>query len=57
MWARIYCKEKNRTEEIAKAHPDSGDVRLWVAVDADTKLVPAWFLGQRDFRTAKVFVD
>lgn len=21
MWAWIYCKEKNRTEEIAKAHP------------------------------------
>jgi IS1 family transposase len=57
MWAWIYCKEKNRTEEIARKHPDSGDVWLWVAVDADTKLVPAWFLGQRDFRTAKLFVD
>jgi IS1 family transposase len=57
MWAWIYCKEKNRTEEIAKAHPDSGDIWLWVAIDADTKLVPSWFLGQRDFRTAKAFVD
>jgi IS1 family transposase len=56
MWAWIYCKEKNRTEEIAKAHPDAGDIWLWVAIDADTKLVPAWFLGQRDFRTAKFFV-
>lgn len=42
MWAWIYCKEKNRTEEIARMHPDSGDVWLWVAVDADTKLVPSW---------------
>jgi IS1 family transposase len=57
MWAWIYCKEKNRTEEIAKKHPDAGDVWLWTAIDADTKLVPAWFLGQRDFRTAKHFVD
>jgi IS1 family transposase len=57
MWAWIYCKEKNRTEEIAKNHPDAGDVWLWVAVDADTKLVPAWMLGQRDARTAKAFVD
>ncbi len=57
MWAWIYCKEKNRTEEIAKKHPDAGDVWLWVAVDADTKLVPTWFLGQRDYRTAKFFVD
>ena len=57
MWAWIYCKEKNRTEAIAKAHPDSGDVWLWVAVDADTKLVPSWMLGQRDLGTATAFVS
>src|SRR5580658_1655800 len=57
MWAWIYCKEKNRTEEIAKAHPDAGDVWLWVAVDADTKLVPCWTLGSRDFATARDFVN
>jgi len=33
MWAWIYCKEKNRTEEIARKNPDAGDVWLWVAVD------------------------
>lgn len=57
MWGWIFCKEKNRTEEIAKAHPDAGDIWLWVAIDADTKLVPSWMLGQRDSRTAKAFVD
>jgi IS1 family transposase len=57
MWAWIYCKQKNRTEEIAKKHPDSGDVWLWVAVDADTKLVPSWMLGQRDTATATAFVS
>lgn len=56
MWCWIYCKEKNRTEEIAKQHPDAGDVWLWVAVDADTKLVPCWRLGGRDTRTAINFV-
>jgi IS1 family transposase len=56
MWAWIYCKEKHRTEKIAKAHPDAGDIWLWVAIDADTKLVPCWTLGSRDFRTAKKFV-
>jgi IS1 family transposase len=56
MWAWIYCKEKNRTEEIAKKHPDAGDVWLWVCVDADSKLVPTWMLGQRDLATAKEFV-
>src|SRR5260370_14210273 len=57
MWAWIYCKEKNRTEEIARKNPDAGDVWLWVAVDADSKLVPSWRLGQRDLATAKDFVE
>ena len=57
MWAWVYCKEKHRTEKIAKDHPDAGDIWLWVAVDADTKLVPRWTLGSRDLHTAKDFVD
>jgi IS1 family transposase len=57
MWSWIYCKEKNRTEEIAKKNPAAGDVWLWTAVDADTKLVPAWMLGNRDGRTARRFVS
>ena len=57
MWAWIYCKEKNRTEEIARKQPDAGDVWLGVAVDADSKLVPSWRLGQRDLATATDFVN
>jgi IS1 family transposase len=57
MWSWIYCKDKNRTEEIARKNPDAGDVWLWVCVDADTKLVPSWRLGQRDLATAKDFVE
>jgi IS1 family transposase len=57
MWSWIYCKQKNRAEEIAKKYPDAGDVWLWVAIDADTKLVPQWMLGRRDLRTAKTFVS
>jgi IS1 family transposase len=57
MWAWIYCKERNRTEEIARKNPDAGDVWLWVCVDADTKLVPSWRLGQRDLVTAQDFVN
>ncbi|HLJ28330.1 MAG TPA: DDE-type integrase/transposase/recombinase [Candidatus Angelobacter sp.] len=57
MWSWIYCKDKNRTEEIAAKNPAAGDIWLWVAIDADTKLVPAWRLGSRDGRTAKRFVD
>jgi IS1 family transposase len=57
LWAWIYCKDKNRTAEIAAKHPDAGDVWLWVAVDADTKLVPSWALGDRSLRTATAFVS
>ena len=57
MWAWIYCKEKHRTEEIAKAHPDAGDIWLWTAIDADKKLVPCFTLGGRDAGVAKEFVD
>lgn len=57
LWAWIYCKDKNRTPEIAAKHPDAGDVWLWVAVDADTKLVPSWALGDRSLRTATAFVS
>jgi IS1 family transposase len=57
LWTWIYCKEKNRTEQIARANPDAGDIWLWVAVCADSKLVPSWMLGGRDLATARVFVD
>jgi hypothetical protein len=57
LWSWIYCKDKNRTEEIARKCPDAGDVWLWVAVDADSKLVPSWRLGQRDLATATDFVN
>jgi IS1 family transposase len=57
MWSWIYCKDKNRTEEIARKCPDAGDVWLWVCVDADSKSLASWRLGQRDLATAKDFVE
>ena len=30
---------------------------LWVATDADTKLVPSWFVGSRDSSAAFVFLQ
>jgi len=32
-------------------------VWLWVCVDAESKLVPSWRLGQRDLATASDFVN
>ena len=33
-----------------------GDVYTWVAIDADTKLVPCWHLGRRDHIAAEIFI-
>lgn len=56
IWSFVYAKEKNVTAEIA-AQRTAGDVWTWVAVDADTKLVPCWMLGQRDAATAHEFMQ
>jgi len=57
LWGFNYCKAKTVTPEIAERIPGAGDVWLWVAVDADTKLVPCWRLGGRDAFTAYDFVQ
>ena len=56
MWGFNYCKARNVTSKIATKHPMAGDVWLWVALDADTKLVPAWRVGDRDLATAYDFM-
>src|SRR5438445_8735254 len=54
IWSFVYAKEKNcPTEHKAKG---SGDVWTWVALDPDTKLVPCWFIGQRDAGCAYHFM-
>jgi IS1 family transposase len=39
-----------------KAAGEQGDAWLWVATDADTKLVPAWLVGSRDAECANDFI-
>jgi hypothetical protein len=46
--AFIAAKQKNVTEEMAAKNPAARDAWLWVAIDADTKLVPCCALGNRD---------
>ncbi len=57
LWAFVYCKAKNVTPEIATQNPKAGDVWLWVAIDADTKLAASWMLGDRTINTASVFIE
>jgi IS1 family transposase len=56
MWGFNYCKDKNVTPEIAAKVPGAGDIWLWVAIDADTKLVPCFYLGDRSGDSAYWFM-
>src|SRR5437867_1341232 len=46
IWSFVYAKDRNCPVE-QKAN-GGGDAWTWVAIDPDTKLVPCWFIGQRD---------
>lgn len=56
IWSFVYAKEKN--VQTAKSAPENaGDVWTWVAIDADSKLVPSWRIGDRTSETGLAFVD
>jgi IS1 family transposase len=55
-WSFCYCKQRNLTPEIAEDRT-AGDVWAWVAIDADTKIIPTWRLGRRDWETATEFIQ
>src|SRR5437764_3483086 len=55
IWA--FCYAKARNVMFAKDAPEgAGDLWTWVALDADTKLVPSWRIGDRSGATAIEFV-
>ncbi len=55
IWSFVYAKQKNVA--TAKAAPeDAGDIWTWVAIDADTKLVPTWYVGKRTADDAADFI-
>ncbi|MGH6890240.1 MAG: IS1 family transposase [Rhizomicrobium sp.] len=55
-WAFCYAKQKN--VPTAKAAPQgAGDIWTWVGLDADTKLVASFFVGNRDSEAAMTFMD
>ncbi len=57
IWSFCYAKAKNVTPKIAAKNPFAGDVWTWVAIDADSKLIPSWIVGPRDGTTARIFVN
>ncbi len=55
IWSFVYAKAKNVPEKHG-GEWGYGDVWTWVAIDADTKLVPSWAVGRRDGFTAQAFI-
>jgi len=56
IWSFCYAKEKNVPEDKKNTF-GYGDVWTWTAIDADTKLVPSFMIGNRDYETASIFID
>ncbi len=55
VWSFVYAKEKN-VPRATNAPPEAGDVWTWIALCADTKLVPTWRVGDRSGATASDFI-
>ena len=55
IWRFVYAKQRNVM--LAKSAPQqAGDLWTWVALDADTKLVPSWLVGERTVQDCWVFL-
>lgn len=56
IWSFAYTKNKNLPN--AKAAPEgSGDVWTWTGIDAETKLIISWYVGDRDHGDAYAFIS
>jgi len=55
IWSFVYAKEKNVPNQYSGKF-GYGDVWTFTALDADTKLIPSWLVGNRSFNCAKDFI-
>lgn len=54
IWSFVGAKEKHVRPE---KRDEYGDIWTWVAIDADTKLVPSYLVGSRDLGSAVEFMN
>lgn len=55
IWSFVYAKAKNVPAD-RQGEFGVGDVWTWTAICADTKLIPAWFVGQRTAEDGYLFM-
>jgi IS1 family transposase len=56
LWSFCYAKKKNVPRED-REKLGRGDAWLWIAMDADTKLVISWLIGLRTSEYAEIFIN
>ncbi|MEZ5849526.1 MAG: IS1 family transposase [Hyphomicrobiaceae bacterium] len=56
IWSFTAAKQKN-VANMKKPVEGAGDTWTWTALDADSKLILQWYVGDRSGETAKFFVD
>ncbi len=56
IWAFVYAKKRNLPHAKA-APPHAGDCWTWTALDADSKLIVSYLVGNRDGQAAIAFLD
>jgi IS1 family transposase len=52
----VYVKHAN-VRKAKKAPATCGDVWTWTALDADTKLIASFYVGDRDYGSARAFIQ
>jgi IS1 family transposase len=55
IWAFVYSKQKNVPENYDG--DARGDVWTWTAIDAESKLVPSWLVGERTNKDCYLFLS
>ncbi len=55
IWSFVYAKAKNVPEEL-KGQFGVGDVWTWTALDADSKLIVSWYVGERAYEDSAAFL-
>jgi len=56
IWSFCFAKDKNLPDKL-KGKFGFGSVWTWTALDADTKLMVSWLVGDRSADTASVFMN
>jgi IS1 family transposase len=56
IWSFVRVKHNNMAKAKVVSR-DAGDVWTWVALDADTKLIASFYIGDRGYGAARDFID